>query len=326
MPNPRARGQTRSHSADRFRYRLDMHLVPQEMLSEHPPNSISEDTIQDRIDRIYNALIKEGMRVQTESTMESSELLALRELLGKGQCTGYDTLLETTWIVYRVDPSLDEPQKPQNAHIGVITPLFSKERYRLRYQLPSSTTSCPIYKGIEAIFAAAKEGGFPFSDTYAISAGVFLPNDHPLIRSSNPDNVLNYTALLAQSLRSPMMIDPSALVTVKVPSTTNDWRPVIPSYGHPAYLARQWFYLVARVYERALLHSMRRREPIKDLINTWEFAEDNKTRAWTKIRRFLERYSRHGNMPQTEVAFWDNRWAEFGKHYCEMEKRLVGNK
>ncbi|KAF5127840.1 hypothetical protein E5D57_008774 [Metarhizium anisopliae] len=258
--------------------------------------------------------------------MRSSELLALRELLQTGRCTGYDTLLETTWIVYRVDPSLDEPQKPQNAHIGVITPLFSKERYRLRYQLPSSTTSCPIYKGIEAIFAAAKEGGFPFSDTYAISAGVFLPNNHPLLRSSNPDNALEYTALLARSLRSPMMIDPSALVTVKVPSTTNDWRPVIPRYNHPAYLARQWFYLVARVYERALLDSIRRQKPINDLIKTWRSAEDNKTKAWTKIRRFLERYSQHGKMRQTDMTFWDDRWKGFGKHYCEREKRSVGNK
>ncbi|KAH0599799.1 hypothetical protein MHUMG1_02589 [Metarhizium humberi] len=296
------------------------------MLSEHPPNSISEATIRDRIYRIYKALIDEGMRVRTESRMRSSELLALRELLGKGQCTGYDTLLKTAWIVYQVDPSLDEPQKPQNAHIGVITPIFGKEHYRLRCQLRSSNKSCQIYKGIEAIFAAAKEGGFPFSDTYAISAGVFLPNDHPLVCPSHPDKVLNYTALAAQSLRSPMMIDPSALVTVKVPSTTSDWRPVIPSYGHPAYLARQWFYLVAGVYQGALAPSNRHRESIEDLYKTWRIAENNKPRAWTAIRRLLERYFRHGNIRQTDVTFWDNRWAEFGKHYCKMDKRSVGNK
>ncbi|KID71689.1 hypothetical protein MAN_01288, partial [Metarhizium hybridum] len=325
MPNPSARGQGRSHSA-RFGYRLDMHLVPQEMLSEHPPSSISENRIRDRIYRIYKALVDEGVRVRTETTMGPSELLALRELLEKGQCTGYDTLLETTWIVYRVDPSLDEPQKPQNAHIGVITPLFSKEDYRLRWQLPSSTTSCPIYEGIEAIFVAAKEGGFPFSDTYAISAGVFLPNNHPLVGRSPPDNVLSYTALLAQSLRSPMMIDPSALVTVKVPSTTNDWRPVIPSYGHPAYLATQWFYLVADVYQGALLPSSRRRETIEGLVDAWILADDDKTEAWTKIRSILERYFQDGNIQETDVTFWDNRWEEFGKHYCEMEQRSVGNK
>ncbi|KIE02398.1 hypothetical protein MAJ_01432, partial [Metarhizium majus ARSEF 297] len=321
MPNPSGRGQRRSHSA-RFGYRLDMHLVPQEMLSEHPPTSFSEDTIRNRIYRIYDALINEGMRVRTEFLMDRPKLLALRELLAKGQCTGDDTPLKTAWLLYRVDPSLDEPQKPQNAHIGVITPIFGKAHYRLRHQPRSSTESCQIYKGIEAIFAAAKEGGFPFSDTYAISAGVFLPHDHPLVRPLRPDHTLQYTALVAQRLRSPMMIDPSALVTVKVPSTTNDWRPVIPNYGHPAYLARQWLYLVAGVYQGALLPSSRRRESIRDLWNTWLIADNDKTKAWTATRRFLKRYFRHGNIRQTDVTFWDNRWAGFGKVYCEMDKRL----